>query len=157
MPDKQVPVFLNAIGATMYGLVRSLLAPANPIEQSLEDIVAVLTAHFEPKPLIVVERYYFHKREQASGESVADYVAELRRLASKCKFENVLEDALRDRFVVGLRREYTEATPRRSSPDSPSRCRTGTEHGGGTHECPSVEVSLGLANSRTSRTIVSRS
>ena len=106
--DKQVPVFLNAIGATMYGLVRSLLAPTNPIEQSLEDIVPALTAHFKPKPLIVVERYHFHKREQASGESAADYVAELRCLASKCKFENVLEDALRDRFVVGLRSESVQ-------------------------------------------------
>ena len=45
---------------------------------------------------------------QDIGESIADYVAELRRLATKCKFEETrdfLEDSLRDRFVFGLRAE----------------------------------------------------
>ena len=101
--EKQVLVFLNAIGASMYSLARSLLAPTDPMTKLLKEITDMLSAHFEPKPQIVVERYHFHKREQASGESVADYVAELRRLASKCKFENFLDDALRDRFIVGLR------------------------------------------------------
>ncbi len=40
------------------------------------------------------------------GESIADYVAELRRLSAHCKFQDTttfLEDSLRDRFVCGLR------------------------------------------------------
>ena len=42
------------------------------------------------------------------GESIAKYVAELRRLTTHCKFENTvdyLEESLRDHFVCGLRTE----------------------------------------------------
>ena len=58
---------------------------------------------YEPKPLIIAERYTFNQRNQRSGESVAEYVAELRRLAYTCKFGTFLDDALRDRLVCGLR------------------------------------------------------
>ena len=44
-------------------------------------------------------------RNQAPGESVADYMAELCCLAMHCKFEAYLEEALRDRLVCGLRSE----------------------------------------------------
>ena len=36
-------------------------------------------------------------------ESVAAYMAELRKMASKCQFRDYLEEALRDRLVCGLR------------------------------------------------------
>ena len=36
---------------------------------------------------------------------MADYVAELRRLATTCEFGAFLDDALRDKFVCGLQKE----------------------------------------------------
>ena len=36
---------------------------------------------------------------------MTEYLAELRKLAAHCKFENKLDDTLRDRFVCGLRDE----------------------------------------------------
>ena len=61
-----------------------------------------LLAHFEPKPLVIAERFYFHSRSQKSTESIAQYLAELRRLATYCDFKDHLEDALLDRLVCGL-------------------------------------------------------
>ena len=69
-----------------------------------------MKSHFEPTPSVIAERYRFHRREQASGESIAAYVAELRKLTANCKFEDTtdfLEESLRDRFVCGLRSEST--------------------------------------------------
>lgn len=40
-----------------------------------------------------------------ADESVADYVAELRWLTIHCKFSTFLDNALRDRFVCGLKSE----------------------------------------------------
>ena len=105
---KQVPIFLNCIGGTTYGLQRSLVAPAMPKDKSMRDLAAILKAHFEPKHLVIAERFHFHKRNQNSGESVAEYVAELRRMAARCSFGNYLEEALRDRLVCGLRSETTQ-------------------------------------------------
>ena len=80
-------------GGTAYGVLRNLVAPNNPMDKTFDEIVAKLTEHYDPKPLIIVERYHFHKRNQASGESIAEYVAELRRLAAKCNFGTHLDDA----------------------------------------------------------------
>ena len=55
------------------------------------------------KRVLIAQHFHFHKRDQAAGESIADYDASLRKLASQCKFVDSLEEALRDRFVCGLR------------------------------------------------------
>ena len=103
---KKVPVFLNAVGGTTYGVLRSLLAPDNPMSKSMAEITARLREHYEPKPSLIAERCQFHKRNQNSGESIATYITELRRLAARCNFpRDYLEDTLRDRFVSGLRSE----------------------------------------------------
>ena len=107
---KQVPILLSSIGAKTYELLRSLTAPKAPKEKSLKDLKTILKSHFEPAPIVIAERYRFHRRQQAEGESIAEYVAELRRLTTHCKFENTvdyLEESLRDRFVCGLRTEST--------------------------------------------------
>ena len=107
---KQVPILLSTIGAKTYELLRSLTAPKAPKEKSLKELQTLLKSHFEPAPIVIAERYRFHRREQAVGESIAEYVAELRRLATHCKFEDTvdyLEESLRDRFVCGLRTEST--------------------------------------------------
>ena len=67
-----------------------------------------MKSHFEPTPSVIAERYRFHRRDQASGESIANYVVELRKLTTHCKFEerkDFLQESLRDRFVCGLRSE----------------------------------------------------
>ena len=108
---KQVPILLSSIGAKTYELLRSLTAPKAPKEKSLKELKDTLTSHFEPAPIVIAERYRFHRREQKAGESIAEYVAELRRLTTHCKFEDTvdyLEESLRDRFVCGLRTEGTK-------------------------------------------------
>ncbi|ETW98371.1 MAG: hypothetical protein ETSY2_42925 [Candidatus Entotheonella gemina] len=104
--DKKVPVFLNFIGGNSYAILRSLLAPDTPISKPLHVLVDKLRDHFEPKPSIIAERFKFHRRNQTSGESIAAYIAELRRLSVRCGFpRDYLDDTLRDRFVCGLRSE----------------------------------------------------
>jgi len=105
---KRVAVFLTAIGGRTYTLLRNLLAPTVPKDKSFDEIVDTLKKHFEPKVLVIAERFKFHSRGQAVGESVAQYVAELRRLATHCNFDAYLDEALRDRFVCGLRSEATQ-------------------------------------------------
>ena len=105
---KKVAVLLCVMGEKSYELVHNLLAPAKPSSKKYQEIVDALTEHLQPKTLIIAERFKFHKRNQASTETVSQYLAELRRLADKCKFEEYLDEALRDRFVCGLRSEVTQ-------------------------------------------------
>ena len=102
---KQVPILLSLIGASNYALLRDLVAPDVPGTLSFTRIVEVLTSHFEPKRSVIAERFHFHRRTQAAGESIAEFDAALRKLATHCEFGTTLEETLRDRFVCGLQHE----------------------------------------------------
>ena len=43
------------------------------------------------------------QRTQGDNKRIADFVAELRRLAKMCNFGNYLDTAICDQFVCGLR------------------------------------------------------
>ena len=105
--EKKVPVFLSVLGGKTYSLLRNLLSPALPKDKTFAELVTELKSHFEPKKVVIVERFNFYRRNQQVGETIATYVAELRRLATDCAFNAHLNDALRDKFVCGLRSEAT--------------------------------------------------
>ena len=58
--------------------------------------------------MVIAERFHSHRRNQASSESVAEYVAELRLLATHCQFGAYLGEAVQDRLVCGLHSEDTQ-------------------------------------------------
>ena len=105
---KQVATLLSVIGGKTYALLSDLLAPAKPADKSLEELKEVLQTHFEPKPVVIADRFQFHRRNQEPGESVAEYEAELRRPSASCKFGDYLPQAIRDRIVCGLRSDSTQ-------------------------------------------------
>jgi len=39
-----------------------------------KDFIAILTAHFDPKPSPIVQRFKFYNHVRAKGESIATYV-----------------------------------------------------------------------------------
>ena len=100
--DKKVATLLTVVGSATYKLLQNLLAPDKPSDKDYDQLCKALKDHLAPKPLIIAERYRFHKRDQRSGETTAQYIAELRRLARNCDFGGHLADALRDRFVSGV-------------------------------------------------------
>ena len=103
--DKRVPILLSSIGPSTYSLLSDLTAPASPGSKTLQQIGDLLRGYYEPKRSVIAERFHFHKREQATGETIKDFDATLRRLATHCEFGATLEDTLRDRFICGLRHE----------------------------------------------------
>ena len=85
--------------------MKSLVAPAKPGEKEYNQLVQVLTQHFDPAPSKIVRRYRFNTRVRRKGESVAAYVSELRGLAQFCNYGDSLETMLRDRLVCGINDE----------------------------------------------------
>ena len=83
---KKRATFLAVVGRSAYNLLRSLIAPARPAEKTFEELVEVLTAHYSPRPTEVMQRFRFNSRAKKEGESIADYVAALRKLAEFCNY-----------------------------------------------------------------------
>ena len=103
--EKKVTVFLSVVGVQPYTLLRDLVSPAKPKEKTFAQLTEVLKKHYEPTRIVIAERFYFHRRNQQPDESIVQYIAELRRLATHCQFAGYLDEALRDRFVCGIRSE----------------------------------------------------
>ncbi len=103
--EKAVPTFLSVMGPKTFTLLRNLLQPEKPGEKTYDQIVNTLKAHFSPKPLVIAERFRFHRRNQLEGETVTMFVAVLKKLSEHCEFGDVRNDTLRDRLVCGLRCE----------------------------------------------------
>ena len=80
----------------------SIIAPEKPGDKTFDELVKVLTDHYNPAPSEIVQRYKFHTRIRQSGESITKFVAELRSIAKHCNFGNTLNDLLRDRLVCGV-------------------------------------------------------
>ena len=103
-----MPVFLSIARGSVYALLRSLLSPVKPQEKTFDELKVELKKRFEPKKVIIVEHFNFHRRNQAQDESIAEYVAEPCKLTTNCDFGDYLEEALRDHFVCGLCSETTQ-------------------------------------------------
>ena len=99
---KQRAILLNAVGPSTYRLLKTLASPAQVTDLTFEQIVERAKKHFNPKPSPIVKRFEFNTRRQEEGESVAVFVAELRKIAQYCDYGDVLSDMLRDHVVCGL-------------------------------------------------------
>ncbi|KAL5477033.1 hypothetical protein EMCRGX_G023772 [Ephydatia muelleri] len=101
--DKKRAVLLSSCGSAVYQVIRNLVAPEKPADKSFSELVKLVRDHYCPPPSVTVQRYNFNSRTQKEGETVSQFVAELRRLSEHCDFKATLDDMLRDRIVCGVR------------------------------------------------------
>ena len=99
---KRRAILLSSCGATTYRLIKDVIAPQAPTEVSFDDIVAKMTAHCQPPPSEIMQRYRFNTRVRQSHKTVSAYIAQLKQLAEYCNFGTTLPEMLRDRLVCGI-------------------------------------------------------
>ncbi|XP_049869187.1 uncharacterized protein LOC126368963 [Pectinophora gossypiella] len=103
--DMQLPTLIAVMGEEAYDLLSNLSSPKKPSELTLDVVTKLMSEHLEPKPSFMAERHKFRHRRQREGESIAQYVTELKKLAKFCEFGTTLEDNLRDQFTCCLNSE----------------------------------------------------
>ena len=74
----------------MYGTIRSLVDAEAWKGIKYKDLIALLSAHFDPKSSPIVQRFKFYNHIRAKGETIATYVAALHALAEYCEFGDTL-------------------------------------------------------------------
>ncbi|XP_037509161.2 uncharacterized protein LOC119385864, partial [Rhipicephalus sanguineus] len=100
--EKQRDIFLASCGTQVFSLLLDLLKPATPHTKTLSELLTTLRSHFSPASSTLMERFRFNNRSRREGESLGQFVAALRGLASTCAFGDQLDSLLRDRFVCGI-------------------------------------------------------
>ena len=99
--EKRRSILLTAVGPSTYRLLKTLASPKKLEEFTFKELVKLAASHFDPKPSPIVKHFEFNSRCQKKGETIAVFVAELRKIAEHCDFWPVLSDMLRDRLVCG--------------------------------------------------------
>lgn len=84
--ERRVPIFLSVIGPIAYGVLKNLVQPALPKDKDHTALTKAVKDHYHPKPIVISERFKFHKRNQKEGEKVSDYVVDLKKLSTDCEF-----------------------------------------------------------------------
>ena len=88
-----------------------------------------MIVHLSPKPLLIAERFRFHKRNQLEGEPVSTYLGELKKLTLYCESGASLNDAVRDRLVLTAQRTYPETVALGTRVDISKTDRNYISHG----------------------------
>ena len=121
---KHTPVLLSVIGSRTFSLLLNLCALGKPAEKSFDDLCKLLKDHFCPKPIVIAEQFYFHTRNQRATESIADYMAELCRLAALRLRKTVERSAERRSRLWAAQQHSSEETADGDVIDA----RQGVEH-----------------------------
>lgn len=103
--DLHVPTLITVMGAESYELLVNLCTPNKPKTKTFEQLSEIMSKHLQPKPSELAERYKFRHRTQKGGETIAEYVAVLKKMSKTCEFGSWLEESLRDQLVCGIASE----------------------------------------------------
>ena len=77
-------------------------------KDNLKDVLKKFDQHYSQEKARNIRRQLFLDRDQRQGESVRDYIAELRHLARSCEYENAEESLICDRIIRGVSDQQTK-------------------------------------------------
>ena len=106
---KRRAILLTSVGSNCFRVLKDLAFPDAPNMKTFHQLATLLREHFKPTRLKIAERYHFHSAVLQQGQSIADFVRELEKLAGTCEFTNEqLNNNLRDRFICELRSHHVK-------------------------------------------------
>ncbi|XP_028172908.1 uncharacterized protein LOC114361890 [Ostrinia furnacalis] len=98
----QLPTLISIVGEAAYELMVNLCSPKKPAEKTYKEVVELMSTHLQPTPSMLAERFKFRQYRQCEGQSIAQFVEQLKKLSRFCDFGTELDSNMRDQFVCGL-------------------------------------------------------
>lgn len=109
-------LLVSALGTRSIDVLSGRCAPRKVNQLTYKEAVEILEGFYDPRPNEIAESFRFFTRVQKEDESVQQFIVNLRRLADKCNFGDMLDRMLRDKIVCGIRStELQKALLSRSS------------------------------------------
>ena len=109
----QIAILLHTAGCEAQEIHKSFVFGSEEDAEKYDTVLAKFKEYCEPRKNIVFERYQFWTRNQMEGETVNQWLKELRARAERCEFgqENV-QSMIRDKIVFGVRKSQRKASER---------------------------------------------
>ncbi|KAK4310214.1 hypothetical protein Pmani_001243 [Petrolisthes manimaculis] len=93
--------FLAFCGAAAQERYKSFTWGQEDDKHDIEKILKKFKEELMPTENRCIERFVFNTRQQQPGEPVAEFVADLRRLASTCQFEKLTPENINEELILG--------------------------------------------------------
>lgn len=90
------------IGENSYRILRDLCTPDLPSKKTYDELCEIMRSFYTPNVVVYKERKHFYAASKSDGESAAEWMARIKRLASSCEFGANLCNVVLDKFVTGL-------------------------------------------------------
>lgn len=100
--DRKKVLLLNFMGSKSYKLVRDLCTPQAPSTKQYNELCDMLNSFYTPPIVVFKERKQFYAAARSVDESIVQFIARLKSLASSCDFGNQIESIILDKFVTSL-------------------------------------------------------
>jgi hypothetical protein len=79
---QKVQIFINCLPAATYAVLTSLTAPEKPYTKTFADLTKLLKDHLCPQSSIFAAQHKFLFRVQHEGESISNFIADLRPMGN---------------------------------------------------------------------------
>jgi hypothetical protein len=97
--DRKAALLHASLGVEGFRVFTNMISDP---KAAYDDAVRCLAGHFDRKPSLIFERALFTRCTQSSGQSISQYIAELREKAARCGFAGDLDGRVRDQFCAWL-------------------------------------------------------
>ena len=94
-------IFLHVVGSEGIDIYNTFTFADGETDR-ITPLMDKFDAYCTPKKNITYERYIFNTRGQQAGETVDQYVTELKNMATTCEYGELRESLIRDRIVIGI-------------------------------------------------------
>ncbi|XP_074039503.1 uncharacterized protein [Leptinotarsa decemlineata] len=107
--NKKKEWLIHSMGTKTLQLLYNLTSPDDPKTKSYDSLQILIKEHLHPKPSVIAEENRFTRRIQQEGESISDFVADLKKLSRNCDFRclscnaSTADKHLRQQFISGLK------------------------------------------------------
>lgn len=105
--EVKAAILLNFIGEDAVEIFNTF-GLSEEEKKNEKEILKAFENYCIPKKNVVYERYQFYKRDQKMGEPFELFLTDIKKLAQSCEFENLKEQMIRDRIVLGVRDENVQ-------------------------------------------------
>lgn len=99
--EKKVPLLITKLSTSVFDNLMNVCQPISPLKKTYAELCQLLRQNYTQTQSTTINRWEFRRRNQIQGETIEDYVKELRKLARVCKFTDT-EDQVKKKFIEGV-------------------------------------------------------
>lgn len=100
---------LHVIGDEVLEIYNTFKITQEEDKNKLKVLLEKFEKHFTPQSNVTFERHVFNTRVQAPGESIDQFITDLRSKARSYEYEQLCDSLIKDRIVVGIRDDHVRA------------------------------------------------